>query len=64
LANAKAIKEEILSIEQKLGQQIISTDQRSIINKQSKKKNNVTVFVQIIGRLTTAITVGIYKVFW
>ena len=64
LKNAKIIKEEILSIEQKLGQQIITTDQRNIITKQSKKKNTVTMFVQLIGRLTTVLTVGIYKVFW
>ena len=64
LKNAKVIKEEILSIEQKLWQQIITTDQRNIITKQMKKKNGVTTFVQLIGRLTTVLTVGIYKVFW
>jgi len=57
LVNAKVIGEEIASIEQKLGQQIITTDQRSLIKKQSKKKNNVTIFVQLIGRLTTLLTV-------
>lgn len=64
LANAKAIKEEIFSIEQTLGQQIITADQRKIINKQTKKKNNVNIFVQLIGRFTTLITAGIYKLFW
>jgi hypothetical protein len=64
ITNAKTIREEILSIEQKLGQQIVTTEQWNIINKQTKKKNNVTVFVQLIGRLTTVLTVGIYKVFW
>lgn len=38
LANAQAIKEEILSIEQKLGQQIVSEDQWKTISKQTKKK--------------------------
>jgi len=38
LANAKAIKEEIASIEQKLGQKIVSDDQRAAIAKQTKKK--------------------------
>lgn len=63
-ANAKAIKEEILSIEQKLWQQIISTEQRKVINKQTKKKHNVSIFVQLIGRCTTLITAGFYKLFW
>lgn len=64
LKNTKIIKEEIFAIEQKLGQQIITTDQRKLITKQSKKKNNVTIFVQLIGRLTTVLTLGIYKLFW
>ncbi|MFA7298854.1 MAG: hypothetical protein WC010_04390 [Candidatus Absconditabacterales bacterium] len=64
LTQAKAIREEILSLEQKFGQQIITTDQRNIIVKETKKKNNVTIFVQLIGRLTTLLTVGIYKLFW
>jgi hypothetical protein len=63
VANAKAIKEEIVSIEQKFGQQIISADQRNAINKQAKKKNRFMIFVQLIGRLTTLLTVGIYKLF-
>lgn len=57
LTQAKGIKEEILSLEQKLRQQIISADQRNVINRQAKKKNNVTIFVQLIGRLTTVLTV-------
>ena len=64
LTQAKTIKEEILSLEQKLGQQIISTDQRNVITKQAKKKNTITIFVQLIGWLITLLTVGIYKVFW
>jgi len=64
LTQAKAIREEILSLEQKFGQQIITTDQRNIIVKETKKKNNVTIFVQLIGRLTTLLTVWIYKLFW
>ena len=63
-ANHEAIKQEILSIEQKFGQQIISTDQWNIISKQTKKKKSVNICVQIIGRLTTVLMVGIYKLFW
>ena len=64
LSNAKAIKEEVLSIEDQLGQEIISSDQRKTIDEQTKKKNRLTVCVQTIGRITTVLTVGIYKVFW
>lgn len=38
LANAKAIKDEIASIEQRLGQKIVADDQRNMITKQTKKK--------------------------
>lgn len=64
LANAATIKQEIIDIEQKLGQQIITDNQRKIITKQSKKKHWVSTFVQLIGRGITVITVGIYKLFW
>jgi len=64
LANVAAIKNEILSIEQNLGQQIISADQRTMINKQTKKKKTLMFFVQFIWRLTTLLTAGIYKLFW
>jgi|GEM_PF-1190988 len=64
LANAATIKNEILSIEQKFGQQIISADQRTAITRQTKKKHRVLFFVELIGRLTTLLTVGIYKLFW
>lgn len=63
LANATAIKQEILSIEQKNGQEIISADQRSMIHKQTHKKNILMIGVQIIGRISTLLTVGIYKLF-
>jgi hypothetical protein len=63
-AHAAAIKEELLSIEQKLWQQIISTDQWTTIQKQTKKKNRLNIWIQLIGRITTVLTVGIYKVFW
>ncbi len=64
LANAKAIKEEIISIEQKLGQKIVSDDQRNTIHKQTKKKAGAKIGMEIIGRFTTLITAGIYKLFW
>lgn len=64
LTNAATIKQELLTIEQTLGQQIITQDQRKIINKQTKKKHSVNIFVQVIGRFITVITVGIYKLFW
>lgn len=64
LANTKAIKQEILSIEQKLGQEIISTEQWITIEQQAKKKNKLMTCIQIIGRITTILTVGIYKLFW
>jgi len=64
LANIKAIKEEILSIEQKLGQQIVSDDQWKKISQQNKKKSKTKIFTQLIGRFTTLITAGIYKLFW
>ena len=64
LANSEAIKQEILSMEQTLGQQIISSDQWNIVNKQTKKKKSVKIVLEIIGRFTTVITVGIYKLFW
>ena len=64
LTNAKAIKEEILSIEDQLGQEIISPDQWKKIDEQTRKKNRLTVGVQTIGRTITVLTIGIYKVFW
>lgn len=64
LANATTIQQEILDIEQKLGQQIITDDQRKTINKQTKKKHSVNIFVQLIGWCITGITLGIYKLFW
>ena len=64
LANATTIKQEILDIEQKLGQHIVTNDQRKVIKKQSKKKHSVNTFVQLIGWFVTGITVGIYKLFW
>jgi len=64
LANAKAIKEEIISIEQKLGQKIISDDQRKVIAKETKRKWWAKTFMEIIGRFTTLITAGVYKLFW
>jgi len=64
LANSEAIKQEILSMEQTLGQQIISSDQWNTVSKQTKKKKSVKIVLEIIGRFTTVITVGIYKLFW
>ncbi len=64
LANAKAIKEEIISIEQKLWQKIVADDQRKTIAKQTKRKWWAKAFMEIIGRFTTLITAGIYKLFW
>jgi len=64
LTSNAIIKQEILSMEQKLGQQIVSTDQWKVITKQTKKKKIAKIFVQIIGRFTTLLTVGIYKLFW
>ena len=64
LANAKTIREEIVSIEQKLGQRIVSEDQRKTIYKQTKKKAWAKTGMEIIGRFTTLITAGIYKLFW
>lgn len=63
LANAKAIREEIVSIEQRLWQKIISDDQRKTIHKQTKKKAWAKAFMELIGRFTTLITAGIYKLF-
>ena len=64
LTNAKAIKQEILSIEDQLGQEIISPDQRKTIEKQTKNKNRLTISVQSIWWIITVFTIGIYKVFW
>ena len=64
LSNAKAIKEEILAIEDQLGQEIIPSNQRKTIDEQTKKKNRLTVGVQTIGRIITILTIGIYKIFW
>lgn len=63
LGNATAIKQEVLTIEQKNGQEIISADQRKTIQKQTKKKNILTIIVQGIGRIITLLTIGIYKLF-
>jgi hypothetical protein len=63
-ANALAIKKEILSIEQKLGKQIISTNERVIIQSQRNKKRIFTICVQIIGSIITILTIGMYKLFW
>ncbi len=64
LANSTAIKEEINLMEQKLGQQIVSADQRTTITKQSKKKRTLMILVQLLWRIITVLTVGIYKLFW
>lgn len=63
LANAKAIKQEILAIEQKNAQKIISTAQRKVIHKETRKKNILEIGVQGIGRISTIFTAGIYKLF-
>jgi len=63
LTNAKIIKEEIISMEQKLEQKIVSDDQRKIIAKQTQKKARTKVCMEIIGRFTTLITAGVYKLF-
>jgi len=62
-ANKDAIKEEIQSIEQKLGKQIVAENQRTTITRQTHKKKTMTIFVQVIGRTTTILTIGIYKLF-
>lgn len=64
VVNIDEIHEEILSIEQKLGQKIISEDQRKIIIKKTHKKKITMTFVQLIGRVITLLTAGIYKLFW
>lgn len=64
LANAAGIKQTLLDIEQKFGQQIITADQWKTIAKQTKKKHTTNIFVQLIGWCITGITVGIYKLFW
>lgn len=64
LSHTKEIKEEIIAIEQQLGQQIITEDQRKNINKQIKRKRWVHTMMQSIGRFITVITAGIYKLFW
>ncbi len=64
LANSAAIKTEIQSIEQTLGQWIIAPEQRIKIQRQTKKKHRLFIFNQLIGRLITLLTVGIYKLFW
>lgn len=62
--NAKKIKEEILLIEQKLGQKIVSDNQRKTIARQTARKSSAKAFVNIIGRCTTLITAGVYRLFW
>lgn len=64
LHNTITIKEEISKIEQQIGQQIVTEEQRKNINKQIKKKKWTYTIMQIIGRITTSITAGIYKLFW
>lgn len=64
LPNAKEIREEIISIEQKLGQRIISDEQWNTIKRQTKKKAGIKTLMEIIGRFTTLITAGVYKFFW
>ena len=63
LANSIAIKEEISSIEQKIGQQIVSAEQRTVLATQTKKKRVLMLFVQLLWRIITVLTVGIYKLF-
>ncbi len=64
LGNSKAIKEEINSLEQKLGQQIVLADQRTLLVKQTKTKKTLLIFIQLLWRIITVVTVGIYKLFW
>lgn len=63
LVNATEIKEEIISLEGTLGQKILWPEQRITVEKQTKKKNKITFFVQIIWRTSTFLTAGIYKLF-
>jgi len=64
LANTKAIQEEVLAIEQTLGQTIVSEEQWNTIYKITKKQKRTRQQKQTIGRLITLITGGIYKLFW
>lgn len=63
LVNIDAIHQEIRTIEQKLWQKIVADDQRATIMKQTHKKKIILLFAQLIGRVTTLITAGIYKLF-
>jgi len=62
-ANIDSIHQEIVAIEQSLGQQIIPAEQRATLVRQTHKKKIASIFTQLIGRPTTVITVGIYKLF-
>jgi hypothetical protein len=62
--NAATIKQEILSIEKRSGQDMVTEKQRKTIHQQTKKKNRLTKLVKYIGRTLTILTVGIYKLFW
>jgi len=64
VANAAIIKQEIVSIEKRSGQAIVTDKQRKTIHQQTKKKNRLTIVVNYIGRILTFLTIGIYKLFW
>lgn len=64
LQHSKEIQEEIDKIEQQLGEKIGTENQQKTINKQIKIKKWTHTAMQIIGRITTVITAGIYKLFW
>lgn len=64
LYHTKEIHDEIITIEQQIGQQLVTEAQRKTINKQVKKKKWTYTMMQTIGRGITVITAGIYKLFW
>ncbi len=57
------IKEEITAIEDSIQQKIISEQQRNELEKINKKYQKYTKLQNIIWRILTILTVGIYKLF-
>ncbi len=62
-ANWAAIKQEIIAIEQTTGVQIVSTEQWNKVWSLTRKTKRYAWYTNIIGRLLTLATAGIYKLF-
>ena len=63
LSATQAIQQSIITQEQNLGITIIPEHERNYIHKQLRKKHRLQQWKNIIGRIISIVTCGIYKLF-